>query len=914
MNRKKIAVLASMCVVALFISSGYSNILYGNQYTESNIGYSYSILGKWMKWVTTTQEDFECSGTGNRSHIDTWSSPGNATLEKAPVYSHWWNTSWKYRMLINITDNSGLTITNYQVPIILDPKNFNYSKANADGSDLRFTLYNSSNNNESELSYWIEEWNTSGESKIWVNVTEIPANGTATIYMYYGNSSTSSASNGSATFMFFDDFETGNLNKWTKLIDSVWDIAIDQTYSGSYSLRCSPVSSVEKFIVANDIDESNVILDSWWRVQSSSVDISQGVRCSETTPIEDYEINWEGQWTNAKYVPPGTWTSIDSVAGTIPTNTWFKMSLIINGISMKALKNATQICPATGWTDVGLDYTSGSIYMKAYNVPPGEYWWIDDVRVRKYADPEPTINMGAEESNTTWMDYFGGTAGIGYSINITVSDGDVKLLPSISMEVGEVTLSSTIDKGVTASVTFENNYNNPVVVAYIQTRGGGQSIDVRVKDVTSTGCTIFNQEPDNQGHNPEDIGYIVMEAGAHTLPDGTKAEAGTHSTSNVHREHNAFSGDTVSFTQSFTSAPVVLATLNTHNNNDFMSCVVPSTSSTDVTVQQEAGGSGKTAVTETIGWIAVESSKTGTLGGQKYETGSASDGSNDGVDNTEHTITYINSYSSTPIIVVAGNSGNGSDGYWARGSGTHSSTEHGFYAEEDQVGDNERSHIDETFSWWAFENSFSFSYGNGNLTSIAITPSSLASWNKFYANDTVNASQGTNITYKILNATDNSTLCTITSAQANAGYDISSCTSGVSSIRLYANLTATNTSYTPILHDWNVSWYIGYYENGYLISCSHDVGNATNYQNISWNGTIPDETALKFQIATNNDSATWNFLGPDGSASTYYNISGTSIWSGHNEDRYIKYKAYFETTNTSKTPVLRDVTITYYGG
>lgn len=910
MNRKKIAVLASMCVVALFISSGYSNILYGNQYTESNIGYSYLILGK---WVTTTQKDFECSGLGNRSHVDTRSSPGNVTLEKAPVWSHWWNYSWQYRMIINITDNSGSNLTNYQIPIILDPKNFNYSKADVNGNDTRFTLYNSSSQNESKLLYWIESWNTSGESKIWVNVTEIPANGTATIYMYYGNLSTSSASNGSATFMFFDDFETGNLNKWTKLIDSVWDIAIDQTYSGSYSLRCSPVSSVEKFIVANDIDESDVILDSWWRVQSSSVDISQGVRCSETTPIEGYEINWEGQWTNAKYVPPGTWTSIDSVAGTIPTNTWFKMSLIINGISMKALKNATQICPATGWTDVGLDYTSGSIYMKAYNVPPGEYWWIDDVRVRKYADPEPTINMGAEESNTTWMDYFGGTAGIGYSINITVSDGDVKLLPSISMEVGEVTLSSTIDKGVTASVTFENTYNNPVIVAYIQTRGGGQSIDVRVKDVTSTGCTIFNQEPDNQGHNPEDIGYIVMEAGAHTLPDGTKAEAETHSTSNVHREHNAFSGDTVSFTQSFTSAPVVLATLNTHNNNDFMSCVVPSTSSTDFTVQQEAGGSGKTAVTETIGWIAVESGKTGTLGGQKYETGSASDGSNDGVDNTEHTITYINSYSSTPIIVVAGNSGNGSDGYWARGSGTHSSTEHGVYAEEDQVGDNERSHIDETFSWWAFENSFSFSYGNGNLTSIAITPSSLASWDKFYANDTVNASQGTNITYKILNATDNSTLCTITSAQANAGYDISSCTSGVSSIKLYAELT-TNISISPILHDWNVSWHIGYYGNGYLISCSHDVGNATNYQNISWNGTIPDETALKFQIATNNDSATWNFLGPDGSASTYYNISGTGIWSGHNEDRYIKYKAYFETTNTSKTPVLRDVTITYYGG
>jgi hypothetical protein len=92
----------------------------------------------------------------------------------------------------------------------------------------------------------------------------------------------------------------------------------------------------------------------------------------------------------------------------------------------------------------------------------------------------------------------------------------------------------------------------------------------------------------------------------------------------------------------------------------------------------------------------------------------------------------------------------------------------------------------------------------GTLTSIRITPFSLQTWDKFYANDTL--PEGTNITYKILNASDNSTLCTITSAEANAGYDVSSCASGIDSIRFYAELTTTNASYTPVLHDWNVSW------------------------------------------------------------------------------------------------------------
>ena len=94
----------------------------------------------------------------------------------------------------------------------------------------------------------------------------------------------------------------------------------------------------------------------------------------------------------------------------------------------------------------------------------------------------------------------------------------------------------------------------------------------------------------------------------------------------------------------------------------------------------------------------------------------------------------------------------------------------------------------------------------GTLTSTAITPAQIVSWGKFYANDTVSRAEETNITYAIRNATDNATKCTITESQARSGYDISSCASGLTSIRLFANLSTTNTSNTPTLHDWNVSW------------------------------------------------------------------------------------------------------------
>jgi hypothetical protein len=102
-----------------------------------------------------------------------------------------------------------------------------------------------------------------------------------------------------------------------------------------------------------------------------------------------------------------------------------------------------------------------------------------------------------------------------------------------------------------------------------------------------------------------------------------------------------------------------------------------------------------------------------------------------------------------------------------------------------------------------------------------------------------------------------------------------------------------------------------YYSSGHLVSSTYDTGGASVFGNLTWTATIPAGTSIKFQVATNNDSSTWLFKGPDGATDTYYSSSGTPVWSGHYADRYIKYKVFFDTTDTSKTPVLHDVSINY---
>lgn len=107
-----------------------------------------------------------------------------------------------------------------------------------------------------------------------------------------------------------------------------------------------------------------------------------------------------------------------------------------------------------------------------------------------------------------------------------------------------------------------------------------------------------------------------------------------------------------------------------------------------------------------------------------------------------------------------------------------------------------------------------------------------------------------------------------------------------------------------------------YEESGSLTSSTFDTGTAsTSYTTINWQPTSQDpSTSLKFQIASNNDGVTWNFVGPDGSVDTYYTVPGTTISSTHKENRYARYKVFLSTTDTTKTPVLTNVSINYVSG
>ena len=103
-----------------------------------------------------------------------------------------------------------------------------------------------------------------------------------------------------------------------------------------------------------------------------------------------------------------------------------------------------------------------------------------------------------------------------------------------------------------------------------------------------------------------------------------------------------------------------------------------------------------------------------------------------------------------------------------------------------------------------------------------------------------------------------------------------------------------------------------YFESsGSFVSTIHDVGSSfVNWGTVNWSETVPENTALKFQIAANNDQSTWNFVGPDGASDTYYS-SGQEIWNGHDNQCYMRYKVYLSSIDNLNTSILHEIAITY---
>jgi hypothetical protein len=266
---------------------------------------------------------------------------------------------------------------------------------NADFSDLRFK-----DGSGNTLSYWIESYTASTSAQVWVKVPYIAASGTTTMYMYYGSVTAISASNGSNTFIFFDDF-SGGLSKWNTHV-ALGTVGINTSVgfpapslqigggstSGPYGFTAvgtdASYSAFQDGIIEADIYPATDALPEI---------IFRGNYASNT----GYKGRWDcrtGNETPWMTYPYNGWTGFGTEVPRFGlANQWQKAKLSVNGTTFSIYSNGALRSTVTDATYSG----PGEIGVANHY---GLYVLIDNIHVRKYASPEPTINPGSEESGS----------------------------------------------------------------------------------------------------------------------------------------------------------------------------------------------------------------------------------------------------------------------------------------------------------------------------------------------------------------------------------------------------------------------------------------------------------------------------------------------------------------------------------
>jgi hypothetical protein len=101
--------------------------------------------------------------------------------------------------------------------------------------------------------------------------------------------------------------------------------------------------------------------------------------------------------------------------------------------------------------------------------------------------------------------------------------------------------------------------------------------------------------------------------------------------------------------------------------------------------------------------------------------------------------------------------------------------------------------------------------------------------------------------------------------------------------------------------------------SGNLVSSPKDANPAAGltpiWSTFSWNATVPANTSLQFQLAgSNNVNGPFNFVGPDGTAATFFTTSPAQLSPQFYNLRFLEYKAFLATTDSAVTPTLNDAT------
>jgi len=269
-----------------------------------------------------------------------------------------WLSGWQYRKQLTI-DNTKIdsNLTDFPVLVKLTSSNFDFSKAQSSGDDVRFT----SSDGTTLLKYERERHDSANQAaEYWVKIPSVSSSSGTTFYIYYGNASASDGED--ATNVWDSNFKMVHHLKgatYTDLDDSTSNANDVTTVAGTPDYNTdAKIGKGVQFVSASS-ERLDVADSADFEVQTATIEC--WVKATDLT-VGQYIV---ARWANPYHFEIGVNTSVgnsnafyaavtDSVgrkdlieaANESSANTWYHLALVYDGstdLVAKLYKNGSQI-------------------------------------------------------------------------------------------------------------------------------------------------------------------------------------------------------------------------------------------------------------------------------------------------------------------------------------------------------------------------------------------------------------------------------------------------------------------------------------------------------------------------------------------------------------------------------------------
>ena len=320
------------------------------------------------------------------------STPQPAPREEGPP---WWDASYSSRQQLTIGNNADTPLpAGYSVKLDLTGEKaidfFRQSASTQPGDDIRVVYWDGSQ--WQEVDRYAESF-TSAEVRIWFATQDaIPSNGTSEIYWaYFGNAkATDPPADPQEVFLWWDDFHLNTVSKysvfrheggWRRGAMSYDEAAgrVSITTEDNVSVLVQPPVSGRNLIIEGDLYFMRIFPDSGVYVGFVRV-VDTDNLYSVRFPVSVYDAV-------IRKVDKGKTVEIANAGKlTYPLDTWHHISMGAYEDRLEAWMDGTQIAATDstfreGGIGIGVSQANG---------------YIDNIRVRKYVSPEPSVFLAPE--------------------------------------------------------------------------------------------------------------------------------------------------------------------------------------------------------------------------------------------------------------------------------------------------------------------------------------------------------------------------------------------------------------------------------------------------------------------------------------------------------------------------------------